>query len=505
MNFFVTYNYLSELSGIEHAQKKRYLALQKFGEKAKFVSLAYNRFLSRDATISGINYKNIINMYDYFQRTNSIFTNQSLIVHVSDVINEDEYIVNANNGILEINKNRKHIKTIYLMQNAESDDQIDKIEYFDKYSNVSRIDYFDIRGFLSMSDIMGQQGGVAREINYDIKGNSVLESFYHFDSNRNVETSWMLRINDNLYWFSDKKNLEAKFLDLLNIDFKEKNTFISDRAYLTDPGLLNMKSSRKLYIFWHSVFVPENEHANKFKPFDTLINEIKYKDKIDGLLAGTIKEVNDLKKAVSGELKVYQLNSFVKFSKSKYQNTLLPNNKKKYDIVTVSRISSEKRILLGIEIFYKLHKKLPDVHWDIFGYGNSEYMDIVKTAIINKNLSGFVTLHNYISNINNIYKNSKIFWMLSKFEGFNMAEAEAQTYGVPTIAFDIDYGPSELIKNGQNGFLIPNNETYNFYEKTVHLLNSPSELLQMSSCARRETDRYLPDALFTQWNQIIAE
>ena len=43
------------------------------------------------------------------------------------------------------------------------------------------------------------------------------------------------------------------------------------------------------------------------------------------------------------------------------------------DIVTVARIASEKRILLGVEMFYKIHEINPDVRWHIFGYGNDKY------------------------------------------------------------------------------------------------------------------------------------
>ncbi|CAK1251096.1 Glycosyltransferase involved in cell wall bisynthesis (RfaB) [Fructobacillus evanidus] len=503
MNFFVTYNYASNLSGIEHAQIKRNLALKKFGYDSKFVSLAYNRFLKRESIQSGVEYNNLINMYDYFQGVSSIDDSNNITPRtLYDEVNDDEYIVNINKNKLEINNSdNTHIKNIYLMWDKGTNNKIDKIEYFDKYHNIVRIDYFDVRGFLSMSDIMGQQGGVSREINYDYRGDSILESFYHIDEQGDVKVRWMLKYKDEVYWFSKKEMLEAKFLDYLNQDFQENNIFISDRAYLTDNSLINMSSFRKLFIFWHNVFVPEDGIPNFSKPFDTLLNEIEHKNKITGLLAATNKEVMDLENAVQGQIKVFKMNSFVKLQNIDASKKM---NLKEYDIITVSRISPEKRLLLGVEIFSKIHKELPQVHWDIFGYGDQNYVELLKNIIADKGLSKAITIHEYTFDLKSVYENAKIFWMLSKFEGFNMSQAEAQTYGIPTIAFDIDYGPSELIKNEENGYLIENNDTYNFYIMTKKLLLSPQKMEYMSRCSRLETDKYLPNELIKQW-KIIAE
>lgn len=502
MNFFVTYDYASELSGIEQAQKKRARAFQMFKKDIKFVSLAYNRFLFSISKSNGIKYDKIINMYDYFQGIDSKKMGKIPSKKAYDLINNDEYVLNSNAKKLEIYIGHHHIKDIYLINDGNKNDAIDKIEYFDKFNNLMRIDYFDIRGFLSMSDIIGQRGGVSREINYDLNGNSVLESYYHVDSGGKIRVQWMLNYDDNIYYFDDKSLLESKFLDLINNEYGENNIFISDRAYATDEGLINMKSTRKLFIFWHNVFVPENGIPNITRPFDTLINQINNSNKIDGLLAATDREVEDLTNATQNNLNVYKLNSFIKFPLDVGKTRLNDVDKKKYDIITIARVSSEKRILLGIEIFARLHKILPKVHWDIFGYGEQEYIHKIQNIIFKKELSDFIKIHSYKNDVVDIYKNAKLFWMLSKFEGFNMSQAEGQSFGIPTVAFDIDYGPSELIINNKNGILVANNDTVSFCQETLELLKNPKKLSEMSTNAYLESDRYLPEFFWDQWSRI---
>ena len=503
MNFFVTYDYASELSGIEQAQKKRAKAFQMFGENIKLVSLAYNRFLFKICNQNGIRHNQLINMYDYFQGLVAKKIDEIPTKNVSDLIQGDEYVLTRNTDKLEIYNGQDHIKNIYLIVDGVKNDAIDKVEYFDKFNNLIRVDYFDIRGFLSMSDIIGQRGGVSREINYDLKGNSVLESYYHTDSQGKIQIHWMLNHDSNIYYFDNKGALESKFLDLISNVYGENNIFISDRAYATDRGLINMKSARKLFIFWHNVFVPDNGRPNITKPFDTLINQINNSNRIDGLLAATDKEVEDLTTTTKNHLKVYKLNSFIKFPKEIEKNRLDNDEKKEYDIITIARISPEKRILLGIEIFANLHEILPKIHWDIFGYGEQKYINKLQNIIFNKNLSDFIKIHSYKNDVAYIYRNAKLFWMLSKFEGFNMSQAEGQSYGLPTIAFDIDYGPSELIINNKNGVLVPNNDTVSFYKETLKLLKNPTVLSEMSSNAYLESDKYSPEFFWNQWSRII--
>jgi glycosyltransferase involved in cell wall biosynthesis len=48
--------------------------------------------------------------------------------------------------------------------------------------------------------------------------------------------------------------------------------------------------------------------------------------------------------------------------------------------------------------------------------------------------------------------------MTSKFEGFGMVLAESASYGLPGVAFDINAGPSDIISNGESGFLVEDND-----------------------------------------------
>ena len=44
------------------------------------------------------------------------------------------------------------------------------------------------------------------------------------------------------------------------------------------------------------------------------------------------------------------------------------------------------------------------------------------------------------------YNNAYLSIVTSNMEGFSLALLEGQSFGVPTISYDIKYGPNELVK-----------------------------------------------------------
>ena len=60
----------------------------------------------------------------------------------------------------------------------------------------------------------------------------------------------------------------------------------------------------------------------------------------------------------------------------------------------------------------------------------------------------------------------------SKMEGFGLAILESLSVGTPVISYDVDYGPSELIQDGFNGYLVPQGDINQMVEKVDQLLNN---------------------------------
>jgi len=94
--------------------------------------------------------------------------------------------------------------------------------------------------------------------------------------------------------------------------------------------------------------------------------------------------------------------------------------------------------------------------------------------------------------------------MSSRFEGLPMVLLEAQSYGLPIIAFDCDTGPSDLIENNKNGYLV---ESGNVKELANTILNSffiKDELYKsMVEENKKRNVAFKLDTLVKNWIELI--
>ncbi len=70
-----------------------------------------------------------------------------------------------------------------------------------------------------------------------------------------------------------------------------------------------------------------------------------------------------------------------------------------------------------------------------------------------------------------------------------MVLLESIEVGLPIIAFNCDTGPSEIIENKVNGYLIPNNNNKEFSER-LSTLSLDSDYFEMSKNAIKSASNF---------------
>lgn len=123
-------------------------------------------------------------------------------------------------------------------------------------------------------------------------------------------------------------------------------------------------------------------------------------------------------------------------------------------ILTVGRLISSKHHDKLIETFLNISNKnwkLVIVGYDHLKQKNSEKL---KQIIADHNAVDNVILAGKQSDVDSFYLKSKVFAFTSSSEGFPNVIGEAMSAGLPVIAFDCVAGPSDMIENNENGFLI---------------------------------------------------
>lgn len=101
-----------------------------------------------------------------------------------------------------------------------------------------------------------------------------------------------------------------------------------------------------------------------------------------------------------------------------------------------------------------------------------------------------------------MYNRSKIFAFTSLREAFGNVLVEAMMTGNAIIAYDCNYGPSDII-NENNGFLIPLYDKEMFIEKLEYLTHNPEVLKELMKSSFEESKKWKKDTSLKQWKEIL--
>jgi GalNAc-alpha-(1->4)-GalNAc-alpha-(1->3)-diNAcBac-PP-undecaprenol alpha-1,4-N-acetyl-D-galactosaminyltransferase len=161
-------------------------------------------------------------------------------------------------------------------------------------------------------------------------------------------------------------------------------------------------------------------------------------------------------------------------------------NERQNIILTVGRIDSNKNQRVLIEAFANLNTET----WKLVIAGDGvlkeEYKKLTKTL-------GIADKVDFVGNVQNIwdyYNQAKIFAFTSNSEGFPNALLEAMSFGLPCISTDCPSGPSEIIVNDENGFLIEANKKEQLENKLSKLISNPEICNQFSQNAIKYTQKF---------------
>lgn len=171
-------------------------------------------------------------------------------------------------------------------------------------------------------------------------------------------------------------------------------------------------------------------------------------------------------------------------------------------ILCVGRLTYQKGFDLLIPAWAKIAPKLNG--WKVIIVGTGEDENTLKELAIQYNISDSVEFAGQQKSMDLYYKKASFFCMSSRFEGLPMVLLEAQSYGLPIVAFDCDTGPAEIIEHNINGLLVKAEDTDQLTNSILKMISlSNSDYIAMSSNAKINSYKYSIDSIVKKWLSII--
>ncbi|MEA5571825.1 glycosyltransferase family 4 protein [Calothrix sp. UHCC 0171] len=184
------------------------------------------------------------------------------------------------------------------------------------------------------------------------------------------------------------------------------------------------------------------------------------------------------------------------------ENLQLPSgvNPDKKWIVSMGRLNVQKGFDILLNAFQKIAVQYPD--WQLLILGEGELKQDLENLRDKLRLSEQVVFTGAINPPFSILKNSDLFVMPSRFEGFPMAHGEALVCGLPVIATDC-HGVRELIRDEIDGILVPNEDVTALADAMSRLMSDETERNRLAKKAPEVLERFSLDKVLDQWEYLI--
>lgn len=334
------------------------------------------------------------------------------------------------------------------------DNICDKNLDYDKRIHVETLNTKDLWGSYSYSEILDNLK--------KIKIKEFFKSLRH-------------RIHNNFTMQKDKKKLHEYI-------FSYQPDYIITSHY----QLLDMIPKGYLFKTFHEQHTSFRDSFVHPKTRKTLL---KYKDKIAYIWLSK-KTMED---AVNHGLK----NSFYIYNAVRFETDKCADVVKNKKLVTIARISSQKRIDLMIEIANEIFKNKKYADWSLEIYGDGPELDKVKKLIKSKQIK----LMGTTNNPKKILMSSSINLNTSSFEGFSLSILEANECGIPTVSFDFGESVNEEIIDKKTGFIA--NDKNDYIEKLELLMSDENLLKKMSKDVKEFNKNFQIENIIKVWEGIL--
>ncbi|MGH8125315.1 MAG: glycosyltransferase family 4 protein [Rhodanobacteraceae bacterium] len=171
-------------------------------------------------------------------------------------------------------------------------------------------------------------------------------------------------------------------------------------------------------------------------------------------------------------------------------------------LLAVGRLVPKKGFDLLIDAFARIADRHPD--WKLVILGEGRLRGILTQAIAAHRLADRIALPGFDKFIREAMRRADLFVLSSRGEGFPNVLLEAMSEGMACVSFDCETGPRELITHGENGWLVPAQDTRALAAALDTLMRDDALRARLGAKAREAGTAYSIPEIIGQWNALLA-
>jgi glycosyltransferase involved in cell wall biosynthesis len=178
------------------------------------------------------------------------------------------------------------------------------------------------------------------------------------------------------------------------------------------------------------------------------------------------------------------------------------NNGSRRRVVTLSRLSIEKRADWLLRAFASVADGFPD--WDLEIYGLGPQRNTLEHLAEDLAPPGRIRICGFSKDPYRVLAGADVFVSASWVEGFGNAIWEAMACGVPVIAMEAGPSVRRIVRHGIDGVIVSQNSVGGLAVALERLLHDEVERKNFAARAPEVVSRFSMPAALKQWDELLA-
>ena len=316
-------------------------------------------------------------------------------------------------------------------------------------TNENNTSYFNLENEIKNDRILK-----SKDVNFKKQYFQVVKGIRHYIKENNIDILIDVEVIASLFSIPATRFTKTKLISWEHFNFYEDN------------GSHLRIYARKLAARFSNCIITLTEHDKQ-----NYLNNLDIKGKVE-YIYNPIEEVDDME-----------------------------CNIKSKQIISVGRLTYQKGFDMLCDVAKVVLKDNKGWKWLILGDGEDK--DKLRSKIKEYGLENKLILKGNVSNVEEYYKNSSLYVMTSRFEGLPMTLLEAKTYKLPIVSFNCLTGPSEIVKNSVNGYLINPENVEAMSNKLNILMNDENKIKEFSNNAQIDIEKFKLKPIIERWEKVL--
>ena len=172
-------------------------------------------------------------------------------------------------------------------------------------------------------------------------------------------------------------------------------------------------------------------------------------------------------------------------------------------VLAVGRVDDPQKGFDNLmDIWNQLYEKNPQWKLLIAGkYSQDVYNSLI--ARLDSVDNARVEFLGFRKDVNDIMKHSSIFVLSSRFEGLPMGLMEAMDAGCCCVAFNVETGPSEIIRNNYSGVLVESQNKEKMVEALQKVMSDDSFRMRLMTNAPISVRKFDTEKILERWEILF--